>query len=167
MQVGEETVCVQSFLVWTVAEEALILHFEYFSLCLTVLVSSLGESHTSSKLHLLSWVFSILWTILNLLCIAACDCWRLKVAMEIFLVFCCCHPWNAFAALFELPWWGMTSILCIDLCFSDTFLIAVMNEYGKKFRSALLYEVAAVCKEVMERRCVKRCGQLWYAKYLC
>lgn len=37
----------------------------------------------------------------------------------------------------------------------------------KKIRSALLYEAAAVCKEVMGRRCVKRCGQLWYAELLC
>lgn len=44
----------------------------------------------------------------------------------------------------------MTSILCIDLYFGDTFLIAAMNEYGKNFRSALLYEDAAVCKDVME-----------------
>lgn len=41
-----------------------------------------------------------------------------------------------------------------------------MNEYGKYLRSALLYEVAEVCREVTERRYVKRCGQLWYTELL-
>lgn len=50
----------------------------------------------------------------------------------------------------------MTSIPCIGLWFCDTFLIAIINEYGKKKiqEHALLYKVAEVCKEVIERRCV-------------
>lgn len=52
----------------------------------------------------------------------------------------------------------MTSILCKGLCFSDTFLIAIINEYGKKIIIVLLYKdtyIYEVCKEVIERRLVK------------